>query len=176
MQRSFSLSGARFRSCSLALLLLALSLSAACGKSQVANANTPVTIVPNSIGDLQRNFNPFPIGVFLSPGVIYETLVFVNREDNTVKPWLASSYDISSDAKTFTFHLRNGVKWSDGQPFTSDDVVFTLDALKKSPAIDDNSLWSHIATVSAPDASTVKVAMEHWPHCCRQVLQPTNIN
>jgi len=43
-----------------------------------------------------------------------------------VIPGLAKSWDISEDNKTFTFHLREGVTWSDGHPFTSDDVVFTF--------------------------------------------------
>jgi peptide/nickel transport system substrate-binding protein len=43
-----------------------------------------------------------------------------------VEPGLATSWDVSSDGKTYTFHLRQGVKWSDGQPFTADDVVFTM--------------------------------------------------
>jgi peptide/nickel transport system substrate-binding protein len=45
---------------------------------------------------------------------------------STVLPNLASSWDISDDAKTFTFHLRRGVKWSDGTPLTADDVLFNM--------------------------------------------------
>jgi peptide/nickel transport system substrate-binding protein len=45
---------------------------------------------------------------------------------DTVIPGLAKSWDISPDSKTFTFHLREGVRWSDGHPFTADDVVFTF--------------------------------------------------
>jgi ABC-type transport system substrate-binding protein len=46
-----------------------------------------------------------------------------------LQPELAQSYDVSSDAKTFTFHLRPGLKWSDGKPLTSKDVLFTYNAL-----------------------------------------------
>jgi peptide/nickel transport system substrate-binding protein len=41
-------------------------------------------------------------------------------------PVLANSWDVSEDAQTFTFHLRDDVLWHDGEPFTADDVVFTL--------------------------------------------------
>ncbi len=41
-------------------------------------------------------------------------------------PHLATSWDVSPDLKTYTFHLRSGVKWSDGEPFSSADVAFTL--------------------------------------------------
>jgi peptide/nickel transport system substrate-binding protein len=52
-------------------------------------------------------------------------------------PALAESWDIAPDQKTYTFHLRRGLKWSDGKPFTADDVVFTFDCIfaeEKDPA------------------------------------------
>src|SRR5262249_48057479 len=75
-------------------------------------------------------------------------------------PWLAQSYNFSSDAKTVTFHLRTDVKWSDGQPFTSADVVFTLEMLKQYPTADGNGLWQYLQDVQAPDSSTVVVTLE----------------
>jgi peptide/nickel transport system substrate-binding protein len=91
--------------------------------------------------------------------LIYETLLYFNRLDGTVKPWLASSYDRSSDATSITFHLRQGVLRSDGQPFTSDDVVFTLGLLQKYPSMDVSSITPFIKNVSAPDAHTVQVTL-----------------
>ncbi len=47
-------------------------------------------------------------------------------------PQLATSWDISADGLQYTFHLRKGVTWTDGQPFTSQDVAFSIDLLKKT--------------------------------------------
>lgn len=80
-----------------------------------------------------------PAGVFgpLAPSsgpdnqvqsLISEGLLGVDP-DYKLQPELAQSYTVSGDATTFTFHLRPGMKWSDGQPFTSKDVLFTYDAL-----------------------------------------------
>ncbi|NJK90857.1 MAG: ABC transporter substrate-binding protein [Blastochloris sp.] len=44
-------------------------------------------------------------------------------------PALAKSWELSPDRKTYTFHLRRGLRWSDGQPLTADDVIFTFDAV-----------------------------------------------
>lgn len=59
-------------------------------------------------------------------GVVYENLVKYDEEGNLV-PWLATSWDISEDLKTVTWHLREGVKWNDGTPFTAADVKFSYE-------------------------------------------------
>ncbi len=145
----------------LSFLLILTIVLAACGSSQshVSHAQTPLGIVANTGGDFTRNSNPYnnSLSTFWSRGLIYETLLIFNSADNSVKPWLASSYKYSSDATSVTFTLRQGVKWSDGQPFTSDDVLFTLNLLKKYPAMDYNGIDSSIKSVVAPDASTVVV-------------------
>ncbi|MGQ9631811.1 MAG: ABC transporter substrate-binding protein [bacterium] len=51
-------------------------------------------------------------------------LLWVNREFTKVIPYLAKGYDFSKDMKTFTLYLREGMKWSDGYPFTVDDILF----------------------------------------------------
>jgi len=54
----------------------------------------------------------------------YECLVRWTADGTGVIPNVVKSYDISPDATEFTFHLREGMKWSDGEPFTADDFVF----------------------------------------------------
>ncbi len=83
-----------------------------------------------------------------SIGLIYEPLVFVNTITGQSTPWLATAYKWSADDKTLTFTIRQGVKWSDGQPFSAADVAFTFNLLKKYPALDLQSVWSVLKSVT----------------------------
>jgi peptide/nickel transport system substrate-binding protein len=148
------------------VLILAFAL-AACGSTTTtsttsnSSSNSVLTVVPSPIGDFTRNFSPYSSSAdYGSKGMIYETLLFFNQENGQVQPWLASSYQFSSDAKSITFNLRQNVKWSDGQAFSSQDVVFTLNMLKQYPAADGNGLWNFLSSVSAPDANTVMVTLK----------------
>jgi Bacterial extracellular solute-binding proteins, family 5 Middle/ABC transporter len=80
--------------------------------------------------------------------MIYEPLFFYNTaKAGDVKPWLGSSYAWSHGGKTLTVQLRHGVKWTDGKPFTSTDVVYTFDLALHSAALNRFSL--PLASVSA---------------------------
>ena len=57
-----------------------------------------------------------------------ESLLYLT-EDRQLKPWLAESYEVTDGGKTYTFHLRKGVRWHDGQPFSPADVKATFDRL-----------------------------------------------
>ncbi len=62
-------------------------------------------------------------------GLLHAGLTEVNPITDKVEPALAKSWEISEDKLTITFHLRKGLKWSDGEPFTADDVVFTFNGV-----------------------------------------------
>src|SRR5215469_9491291 len=149
--------------------IISLVAMAACGTgsasdSGAAHRGGSVTLVPSPKGPWTVNFNPLISGNNNLPGtqgMIYETLLYFNRLDGSIHPWLASSYKWSSDGTSLTFTLRPGVKWSDGAPFTSDDVAFTLNLSKQYPSLDLNSLWQTVQSVSTPDAHTVIVTFKH---------------
>lgn len=61
-------------------------------------------------------------------------LVRVNRATFELEPWLADRWDSAADGLTHTLHLRSGVTWSDGRPFTSADVVFSMQVATQDPA------------------------------------------
>ena len=75
------------------------------------------------------------------------------------KPQIASSWEISKDGKVYTFHLRPNLKWSDGQPFSSEDVAFTLNAFAKYNTYLVKVL-SNIDRVETPDANTFVVTLK----------------
>lgn len=105
-------------------------------------------------GTFQENFNPFHLeGVnFGTTGMIYETLQYFNKlKPGEIKPWLALSHEWSNEGKTLTFTLRQGVKWTDGQPFTADDVAFTFDTMAKHPELNKGALEVTGTEVLAPD-------------------------
>ena len=104
-------------------------------------------------------------GVLIAHNV-YETLVrFEGADLSTLKPGLAERWDIKEVGDTWeiTFHLRQGVKFASGNPFTADDVVYSFQrviALNKSPAF----LFTDIAqlkpeNIKAADPSTVVVTL-----------------
>jgi peptide/nickel transport system substrate-binding protein len=146
------------------VLLCAVSIVlAGCGgSSNGSKYGGSVTIVPAPNGVFTRNFNPFLANSSRTgtQGMIYETLLLFNRLNGTPAPWLASSYAWSQDATNLTFHLREGVKWADGQPFTSDDVVYTLKLMQQYPALDGNSLWANLQSISNPDAQLVTLTFK----------------
>jgi peptide/nickel transport system substrate-binding protein len=81
--------------------------------------------------------------------------------DFGILPGLATSWQVSDDQLTFTFTLRQGVKWHDGEPFTAKDVKFSLDA---AGATDSQSpgapaLQTYVKSVETPDDGTVVITL-----------------
>jgi len=113
--------------------------------------------ISNESGQLWScGFNPLnPSDTGLSVGFIYEPLVYVNPlQQGKTTPMLASSYQWSNGNKTLTFTIRDGVKWSDGQPLTANDVAYTFNLTKKYSALDLTGAWSVLSSVTA-SGSTV---------------------
>jgi peptide/nickel transport system substrate-binding protein len=111
-------------------------------------------------------FNPYDSSnqgsTWGTQGLLYEPLWFISSYDSSEKPWLASSYSFNSDVTALTFKLRTDVKWNDGTQFTSADVKFTFDEMKKYPALDTGAVWaSRLSSVTTPDASTVVFNLQH---------------
>ena len=98
-------------------------------------------------------------------GLQYETLFMYDPLKDVYTPWLAESGTWDSAKTTYTIKTRSGVKWSDGQDFSANDVAFTI-GLAKIKAVGSN-LWTMVTDATAPDASTVVVkfnnpAYQEW--------------
>jgi peptide/nickel transport system substrate-binding protein len=81
---------------------------------------------------------------------MFEPLYITNGYNCEDVPWLATGYEWTDD-KTLVFTVRDGVTWSDGEPFTADDVVFTFNLKKENPALDTNGAWTYLSEVTASD-------------------------
>jgi len=92
-----------------------------------------------SVGELRfclpgepKTFNPVLVDDDASENIRYLTggvLIRLNRQTQALEPGLATSWAVSKDGRKVTFHLRQGIYFSDGTPFTSEDVAYTMRAL-----------------------------------------------
>jgi peptide/nickel transport system substrate-binding protein len=102
-------------------------------------------------------FNPYNgSDTGFSFGPVYEMLVFANGlKSGAAKPWLATKWAYANGNKTLTFTIRKGVTWSSGKPFSAKDVVYSFELLKKYPALDLNSDWSVLSSVTEKGSDQV---------------------
>ncbi|MGF1566820.1 MAG: ABC transporter substrate-binding protein [Nodosilinea sp.] len=124
------------------IIALALGLvlaTTSCDLNRFAKADASVPrLVLSTLSD-PKTFNP--VLNQESPNIFsftFEGLTTTDGLTGDVIPALAESWEISEDGKTLVFTLRNGLKWSDGEPLTVDDVIFTYDVLF-NPDIPTNS-------------------------------------
>jgi peptide/nickel transport system substrate-binding protein len=116
-------------------LLSAIALSS-CSLSQFETEAAQVPqLIDSTLGE-PKTFN-YPLSqespnVF---GLIYEGLIGENGLTGELEPALAESWKIAEDNKRIVFTMREGLKWSDGEPLTVDDVVFTYNEIYFNPKI-----------------------------------------
>jgi peptide/nickel transport system substrate-binding protein len=141
------------------LIITALLLSACGGANNNNTSSTRILRVASHIGaDFTENFSPLEPttgGADGTRGMIYETLYYFNSFNGSESPVLAQSYTWNADNTEVTFNLRQNVQWSDGQPFTADDVVFTFNLIKQYPGSDTNGVWNYLSSVEKKDNNTV---------------------
>ncbi len=137
------------------LLLTVLFIIPSVGCKRGKEAGTLVM----AIEILPRGFDPrFSTGNTYSARImqlVYDTLL-VKNENFELIPSLADSFVEAEDHKTFTFHLRSGVKFHNDKPLTSADVKYTFDSLL-SPAMKSpiRGALDRITSIETPDALTV---------------------
>jgi peptide/nickel transport system substrate-binding protein len=137
-------------------LIVTASVPAATRDAGSTRANHTCLVMTGS-GDpaFVKNFNPYtaqgqPSGGFVR-GAFYEPLIISSvAGGGHTYPWLAQSWKWSNGNKTLTLNLRKGVKWTDGKPLTSADVVYSLTAGNQNKAMD-------MIGYSSPDTSVASI-------------------
>ena len=143
--------------------IIAASALTACGGGSTAakgNADGVLNVgMPN--GPQTDNNNPYlssSAGASLGyRRMIFEPLTMWNsaKPADKSKPWLATDWTWSADYKTLNLTTRDNVKWSDGQAFSADDVAFTFNLLKSTPALNNNGIKFGDITTSGANKVTV---------------------
>lgn len=136
------------------LALIATGCSSDSGSSDKGGSGDSkgriLNVFAGSQTPIVANFNPYSAtALHAASGPIYETLFYYNKAaagDPT--PLLGESYEFSADGTELTVKLKSGVKWSDGEAFSADDVVFTFN---QAYATQD-----FISSIEAVDDATVK--------------------
>lgn len=91
---------------------------------------------------------------------VFESLFYLNYETGELVPWLAESYEFSDDATEVTIRLREGAEWSDGEPFTADDVAFTLNMLRDNPDLVNGAAMNQwVENAEAVDPQTARISL-----------------
>ena len=145
--------------------LFALTASVTTAQMEVSRDKTLVIENISVRVTTPENYNPLARGTLRHAGlqqVGYESLFYYNYETGEIVPWLAESYQYSDDFSVLTINLRDGVKWSDGEVFDADDVVFTLNMLiERSPELNySNDHENFVSSVEKLSDLSLKITLK----------------
>ncbi|WP_345763429.1 ABC transporter substrate-binding protein [Diaminobutyricibacter sp. McL0608] len=136
--------------------------------SATAATEPPIGKTTFTVGTTSQvdSFNPL-LGIESSATLVYDlmydSLTQDSNKDLSLQPRLATSWSRSADGLTWTYHIRSGLKWSDGKPLTSKDVAYTLNRVISGGPAQAN--WGNFLTsvtkVTAPDEKTVLLHLDH---------------
>jgi len=138
-----------------ALLMAALLVLTGCTRS-AKTGSTSLRVGWSSEPDTMNPLTTYSTEAQEVLQLVYDKLT---EYDSSLKPepGLATSFEYSSDGLSITYDLRDGVKWHDGQPFTSADVKFTFDLIHDQNLSEYGQWLTDMTSVDTPDASTVVV-------------------
>lgn len=91
---------------------------------------------------------------------IYEFLFYYNHNDGEIMPWLATGYEYNDTFDEIVINLREGVEWSDGEPFTADDVKYTIEMLQGNDTlVFANQMQEWVQEIEIIDDLTFKIVL-----------------
>ncbi|KAB2823418.1 ABC transporter substrate-binding protein [Aliivibrio finisterrensis] len=126
-----------------------------------AAARSELTVVPDFYPTMVQNFNPYlATNLRTTTDFVYEPLVIFNEmHGNKPVMRLAEDFRMSDDLMSVTFDIRKGVKWSDGEKFTADDVVYSYDLLKNKPELDQRGINKWVTKAERVNEYQVKFTL-----------------
>ncbi|MDQ6669396.1 MAG: ABC transporter substrate-binding protein, partial [Chloroflexota bacterium] len=138
------------------------------GQASSANIPTPrnqTVVFEQSKTDIFDSFNPYiPNGEQGSYGITQvcrECMFYANFEQGKIIPWLATKYEYNPDFSQLTLTLNSQAKWSDGQPYTADDVLFTFSMLQDHPNfVGAAQVTTFVDSARATDPATVVIKLK----------------
>ena len=153
--------------------LLVLSLMAGCGgsssesRSNTSENRSSVVIAMDPNSEPEAGFDPafgWGAGEHVHEPLIQSTLTVTNT-NLTIDYDLATDYSVNEDGLLWTVHIRDDVKFTDGEPLTARDVAFTYNTVKEASSVNDFTMLDH---AEALDDTTVVFHMTRpfsiWPY------------
>ena len=141
------------------LVLGGASAGLAVNPAAADTTGTTLTVPMDGSGvDSLNPFLSFYNASLNSFGIMYPALNTLSKA-GVPGPYLATSWTTSNDKLTWTFKIQDGLKWTDGQPITANDIAWTFNLVMKNPTAGtaNGSLVANFATVTAPDATTLVI-------------------
>lgn len=160
------------------LLTIAIFIIAGCTPDSGNNSSTSsgdeekvvVIALGNDPQHFNTNFTDASSGGYITANVL-NSLVALDDAHN-ILPDLANDWEIADDAKEYTFHLEEGVKWHDGEDFSSKDVQWTINEILDKKGFDYDQL-KLVEEVETPDDTTVVIKLSEPNSALLSVL--TNV-
>lgn len=158
----------RTRRLATALMVATALLATACGGSDTAAGESAQPVSGGSltwgVETEPTTLNPHLNGQGKTKLLLRNTFesLLARTEDGGYVPWLASAYEVSPDSLTYTFTLRDGVRFTDGTPLTAAAVARNFTALQDAAYTGGWSAWriASLATVTARDDRTLVLALK----------------
>jgi peptide/nickel transport system substrate-binding protein len=140
-----------------AALVLTTVLAGCAGETNSGGGDGVLTVATGSTGNFVANFNPFsPEPLQATNGFIYEPLFLFNgAQSGEVEPWLGEEYHWSDGGRTLTIRIKTNATWSDGEPFTPEDVAYTFETAASDPALNSYGLPVDSATTQGEDTVVI---------------------
>lgn len=157
--------GRRLRGLAAAAAATVLVLAAMPATGARADGGTEENTLTIAVSQQVDSFSPFLAQLLLTTSIhrlTYDYLTNYDPETNEPIEGLAQSWEHSDDGRTWTFDIREGEQWSDGEPLTAEDVAWTYTTMmtNEAAATANGNFVGNFAEVTAPDATTVEITLD----------------